>query len=268
VLGGLLGGISLRLPFFVAGALAVINWLYGLFVLPESLPAERRQPFVLAEASPVAALRGLAALKGVGALVFVVGLSGLAQYMTHTSWVLYTTFKFGWGPTQNGGSLFAMGLMAALVQGGLLGRLLKRWSAQRLAVIGLLSSSVGFVLWGVVSEGWMMVAVIFANVLGFCVQPALQSLIANAADASSQGRTAGAVASLNSLMAVLSPAIAAPLLALVAGLPQGDWRIGAPFYFCAALQAAAMLVAWRHFTRQRRERAAAATATALTGSAH
>ena len=76
------------------------------------------------------------------------------------------------------------------------------------------------------------------------------------------------MASLNSLMAVLSPAIAAPLLALVAGLPQGDWRIGAPFYFCAALQAAAMLVAWRHFTRQRRERAAAATATALTGSAH
>ena len=69
---------------------------------PESLPAERRQPFVLAEASPVAALRGLAALKGVGALVFVVGLSGLAQYMTHTSWVLYTTFKFGWGPQENG----------------------------------------------------------------------------------------------------------------------------------------------------------------------
>ena len=67
-------------------------------------------------------------------------------------------------------------------------------------------------------------------------------------------------------MAVLSQAIAAPLLALVAGLPQGDWRIGAPFYFCAALQAAAMLVAWRHFTRQRRERAAAGTA--LTGSAH
>ncbi len=265
VLGGLLGGISLQLPFFVAGGLAVVNWLYGFFVLPESLPAERRQPFVLAEANPVASLRGLAALKGVGALVFVVGLSGLAQYMTHTSWVLYTTFKFGWGPTQNGWSLFAMGLMAALVQGGLMGRLVKRFSAQRLAVVGLLSSSIGFVLWGLATQGWMMVAVIFANVLGFCVQPALQSLIANAADASSQGRTAGAVASLNSMMAVLSPAIAAPLLALVAGLPQGDWRIGAPFYFCALLQAAAMVVARRHFVRQRERAAAGAT---LAGSAH
>lgn len=198
-------------------------------------------------------------------MVFVVGLSGLAQYMTHTSWVLYTTFKFGWGPTQNGWSLFAMGLMAALVQGGLMGRLVKRFSAQRLAVVGLLSSSIGFVLWGLATQGWMMVAVIFANVLGFCVQPALQSLIANAADASSQGRTAGAVASLNSMMAVLSPAIAAPLLALVAGLPQGDWRIGAPFYFCALLQAAAMVVARRHFVRQRERAAAGAT---LAGSAH
>lgn len=266
VLGGLLGGISLQLPFFVAGALAVVNWLYGWFVLPESLPIERRQPFVLAEANPVAALRGLAALKGVGALVFVVGFSGLAQFMTHTSWVLYTTFKFGWGPTQNGWSLFAMGLMAALVQGGLMGRLLRRFSAQRLAVIGLLSSSIGFVLWGLATQGWMMVAVIFANVLGFCVQPAVQSLIANAADANAQGRTAGAVASLNSLMAVLSPAIAAPLLALVSHLPQGDWRIGAPFYFCALLQAAAMTIAWRHLRRQRH--ASAASGAALTDPAH
>ena len=77
VLGGLLGGISLQLPFFVAGALAVVNWLYGWFVLPESLPVERRQPFVLAEANPVASLRGLAALKGVGALVFVVAFGGM-----------------------------------------------------------------------------------------------------------------------------------------------------------------------------------------------
>jgi DHA1 family tetracycline resistance protein-like MFS transporter len=120
VFGGLLGGISLHLPFFVAGGLSIINWLYGYFVLPESLPLERRQPFVLREANPVASLRGLTKLKGVGSLVVVIGLSGLAQFMTHTTWVLYTTFKFGWGPTQNGWSLFAIGLMSMLVQGVLL----------------------------------------------------------------------------------------------------------------------------------------------------
>jgi len=258
VLGGLLGGISLHLPFFVAGTLAIVNWLYGYFVLPESLPLDRRRPFVLREANPITSLRGLAELKGVGPLVLVLGLGALAQFMTHTSWVLYTTFKFGWGPTQNGWSLFAIGLMSVLVQGVLLGRLLKRFSPQRLVVMGLISSSLCYVAWGAVSEGWMLLAVIFVNVLGFAAPAAMQSLISNAADPSTQGRTAGAVASLNSMMAVVAPAIGAPLLATVSHLPHGDWRIGAPMYFCAALQATGMLLALRHFKGERRRRRALA----------
>ena len=214
--------------------------------------------------NPVSALRGLAELKGVGALVVVIGLSGLAQFMTHTSWVLYTTFKFGWGPTQNGWSLFAIGLMSVLVQGVFLSRLLKRFSPQRLAIMGLISSSVCYALWGAASEGWMLYAVIFANVLGFAVSASIQSLIANAADPSTQGRTAGAVGSLNSMMAVFAPAIGAPLLATVSHLPHGDWRIGAPFYFCALLQAASTLIALRHFRGERSKRSALAAAeTAL-----
>jgi len=254
VIGGLLGGISLHLPFFFAAGLAIVNWLYGFFVLPESLPPERRRPFVLREANPISALRGLVELKGVGSLVIVIALSALAQFMTHTSWVLYTTFKFGWGPTQNGWSLFAIGLMSVLVQGVFLSRLLHRFSPQRLAIMGLVSSSICYVLWGLATEGWMLYAVIFINVLGFAVSAAMQSLIANAADPTTQGRTAGAVGSLNSMMAVLAPAIGAPLLATVSHLPHGDWRIGAPFYFCAALQAASTVLALRHFRRERRRR--------------
>jgi len=264
VIGGLLGGISLHLPFFVAGGLACVNWLYGYFVLPESLPPERRRPFVLREANPVNALRGLTELKGVGSLVLVVALSGLVQFMTHTTWVLYTTFKFGWGPTQNGWSLFAIGLISVLVQGVFLGRLLKRFSPQRLAIMGLISSSLCYVLWGAATEGWMLIAVIFFNVLGFASTAAMQSIIANAADPTTQGRTAGAVASLNSMMAVLAPAIGAPLLATVSHLPHGDWRIGAPFYFCALLQAASMLIALRHFKGERRKRDALAAAGSMT----
>ena len=254
VIGGLLGGISLHLPFFFAAGLAIVNWLYGFFVLPESLPPERRRPFVLREANPISALRGLVELRGVGSLVIVIALSALAQFMTHTSWVLYTTFKFGWGPTQNGWSLFAIGLMSVLVQGVFLSRLLHRFSPQRLAIMGLVSSSICYVLWGAATEGWMLYAVIFINVLGFAVSAAMQSLIANAADPTTQGRTAGAVGSLNSMMAVLAPAIGAPLLATVSHLPHGDWRIGAPFYFCAALQAASTVLALRHFRRERRRR--------------
>ena len=260
VIGGLLGGISLHLPFFFAAGLALCNWLYGFFVLPESLPPERRRPFVLREANPISSLRGLAALKGVGSLVVVIALSALAQFMTHTSWVLYTSFKFGWGPTQNGWSLFAIGLMSVLVQGVFLSRLLHRFSPQRLAIMGLISSSICYVLWGAATQGWMLYAVIFVNVLGFAVSAAMQSLIANAADPTTQGRTAGAVGSLNSMMAVVAPAIGAPLLATVSHLPHGDWRIGAPFYFCAALQATSTVLALRHFRRERRRRAALATA--------
>ena len=254
VIGGLLGGINLHLPFFVAGGLACINWLYGYFVLPESLPLERRQPFVLREANPVNSLRGLTEMKGVGSLVVVIALSGLAQFMTHTSWVLYTTFKFGWGPTQNGWSLFAIGLMSVLVQGVFLSKLLKRFSPQRLAIMGLISSSLCFVLWGLATEGWMLYPVIAMNVLGFAVSASIQSLISNAADPTTQGRTAGAVGSLNSMMAVVAPAIGAPLLATVSHLPHGDWRIGAPFYFCALLQAASAVIALRHFKRARLKR--------------
>jgi DHA1 family tetracycline resistance protein-like MFS transporter len=264
VMGGLLGAVNLHLPFYVAGTLALLNWMYGFFVLPESLPAERRRAIDWSRANPVSSLKALTRLKGVGLLVAVIGVSGLAQFILHTTWVLYTQFKFGWGPSENGWSLFAVGVMSALVQGLLMGRLLKHFSAQRLAVMGLVSSTLCFALWGAATEGWMMYAVIFANVLGFAATASIQSIVSNAADHRTQGQTMGAVASLNSAMAVLAPVIGAPLLGVVSHLPAGDWRIGAPYYFCAALQLAATLLALRHFRTQRELRLGAATTPSST----
>jgi DHA1 family tetracycline resistance protein-like MFS transporter len=251
VMGGLLGAIAIQLPFFVAGGLAMINWLYGYFVLPESLPVERRTTFHWKQANPLTSLRALAGLSGVGRLVAVVALSGLAQFVLMTSWVLYTTFKFGWGPKENGWSLAAVGVMSLIVQGFLLGRLLKHFSPRRLAVAGLLSSTLACVLWGAASQGWMMYAVIFLNILGFTITAAFQSIISSAAGPQIQGQTMGAVSSLNSLMAVVAPLFGAPLLAMVSHLPRGDWRIGAPFYFCALLQAASLTLAYFHFRSER-----------------
>ena len=253
VMGGLLGGIDLHLPFFVAGALALVNLLYGYFVLPESLPLSQRRPVTWASANPITSLRKLSQLKGVGSLVLVIALSNLAQFVLYTTWVLYTTFKFGWGPTENGWSLFAVGIAAALVQGFLLSRLLNRFSASRLATIGLVSSSLGYLLWGLASSGWMMYAVIACNLLGFTVTASIQSIVSNAADAKSQGETMGAVAALSSLMAVVAPVLGAPLMGAVSHLPTTDWRVGAPMFFCAALQLASMLIAARHFSRERRQ---------------
>jgi MFS transporter, DHA1 family, tetracycline resistance protein len=255
VMGGLLGAVDLRLPFFTAGSLAMLNLLYGYFVLPESLPADRRRAFDWRKANPVASLRELAQLKGAGLLVAVIACSGLAQFVLYTCWVLYTTFKFGWGPLENGWSLAAVGVVSAVVQGLLLGRILKRVSPRRLAVLGLTSSTLAYLLWGAATQSWMMFAIIFVNLLGATVSAAIQSIISSAADANRQGQTLGAVGGLNSLMTVIAPPVGATLLTLVSHLPRGDWRIGAPFYFCAALQAAALVLAVAHFRRERSARA-------------
>lgn len=249
VIGGVLGSIDLHLPFYVAGTLALLNTLYGVFVLPESLTAERRQPFDWRRANPVVGFKALSQLRGVGPLVWVLALSGLAQFTMHMSWVLYTTFKFGWGPKENGWSLFAVGVMAAVVQGGLLKPLLKRFSAQRLAVWGLISSTLCYAGWGLATEGWMMVVIIGCNVFGFTTVVALQSLMSNAAGDEEQGRTMGSIASLNGLVGVAAPIIGALLLGAISHRPPGDVWIGLPFFFCAALQALAALAAIRHFHR-------------------
>ena len=249
VMGGLLGAINLQLPFWAAGVLTMLNLVYGYYVLPESLPLDKRKPFRWSAANPLLALQALAQLKGVAPLVGVVAFSGLAQFIMYTCWVLYTTFKFGWGPLENGWSLAAVGVVTVAVQGFLLRHMLKRFVPQRLAIIGLVSSALAYALWGAASQGWMMFAVIAMNIFGVTVTAAVQSMISSAADASSQGQTLGAVSSLNSLTAVIAPALAAPLLAVVSHLPRGDWRIGAPFYFCALLQFGSLALAVLHMRR-------------------
>ena len=257
VMGGLLGAIDLRLPFFAAGGLALVNLLYGWLVLPESLPPEKRRPVDWKTAlNPVKSFAELGKLGGVGILVAVVACTALAQFILYTSWVLYTTFKFGWGPLENGWSLFTVGIVSAAVQGFLLGQLLKRFSPQKLAIWGLVSSTLAYVGYGAAGEGWMMFVVIVANLLGFTVAASIQSIISGAADPTTQGRTMGAVSGLQSLMAVVAPVLSAPLLGVVSHLPRGDWRIGTPFYFCAAVQAVALGLAWAHFRKARRERLA------------
>jgi DHA1 family tetracycline resistance protein-like MFS transporter len=256
VVGGLLGAINLRLPFLVAGSLALLNLAYGFFVLPESLPVERRHAFSWRSANTFSALRRLSELKGVGRLATVLALCALAQFVMYTSWVLYTTFKFGWGPLQNGYSMAAVGVTSALVQGVLLSRLLARFSAWRLAVIGLASSTLAYTLFGLATQGWMMFAVILANLLGSTVAPVFQSIISRSADEKSQGKTMGAVSGINSLMAVVAPLFGAPLMTAVSHLPRGDWRIGAAFYFCALLQACGLLLTFMHARAARRKSSA------------
>jgi DHA1 family tetracycline resistance protein-like MFS transporter len=248
-LGGTLGSIDIRLPFYAAAALALINATYGFFVLPESLPRDRRSPIDWRKANPFVSLAGLARLKAVGALVAVIGLVNLAQFILHGVWVLYTGFRFDWGPIENGLSLFVVGLTSALMQGVLLGRLLGSLGERRVVIAGLISGFFAFVSYGLSTAGWLMYAIIGANLLAFAVPPALNAIVSRAAGPRAQGLAMGALASLGSLTAVIAPMVGAPLLAAVSHLPSGDWRIGAPFFVSAALQALAFVLALRHFRR-------------------
>jgi DHA1 family tetracycline resistance protein-like MFS transporter len=245
----MLGAIDVRLPFYVAACLSMANFAYGWFVLPESLPRERRQAFDARRANPIASLAALARLRGVGLLVVVYGLINLAQFILHTSWVLYTSFRFGWGPRENGLSLFVVGLMSVLVQGVLLGWLVRRFGERTMALAGIGSWVLAFLAWGTATQSWMMYAVIFANLFAFAAAPSLQALVSKAAGPAEQGHTMGALSSLASLMVVIAPMIGAPVLAESSALPGGDWRIGAPFFVSAALQAAAFALAAWHFAR-------------------
>jgi DHA1 family tetracycline resistance protein-like MFS transporter len=251
-MGGLLGAINLQLPFYAAGTLALMNLVYGYFVLPESLPPDRRREFSWSSANPFKSMRALTNLQGVGRLVGVIACTGLAQGVLYNCWVLYGTFKFGWDTQDSGWSLAAVGVVSVFVQGWLLGKLLKRMPPQRLAVFGLTSSVLAYGLWGAATAGWMMYAVIFANLLGYTINASINSLVSGAADSRSQGQTLGAVSSLNSLTAVMGPVIGASMLTSVSHLPQGHWGIGAPMYLCAVLQAAALALAWAHFRGMRR----------------
>ena len=172
--------------------------------------------------------------------------------------MLYTTFKFGWGPLQNGWSLFAVGVISALVQGFLLGRLLKRFSPQRLAIWGLVSSTLAYIGYGAASEGWMMFVVIVANVLGFTVAASIQSIISGAADPTTQGETMGAVSG------AAEPdgggGAGAQRAAARRGLAPAARRLAdrhAVLLLRRGPGASALGLAWMHFRKARRSRLAA-----------
>lgn len=251
IVGGLLGAYDLRLPFFAAASLSVLNGLYGFFVLPESHPRSLRSGFSLAKANPFSALVALSKLRGVGGLIGVYALNVLAQFILQMTWVLYTGFRFGWGPRENGIALFVVGLVAAIVQAGLLRTLLKHFGEVRTTLFGMASGAIAYTLYGLAEQGWMMYAIIFANFASFAVAPALQGIISKAVDSTKQGMTMGSLNAISSIMIVLAPLLGTPLLAQAGQLAPPDWRVGATFFLCAVLQAIALALAYRHFGGRR-----------------
>ena len=249
MIGGLLGGINYHLPFYVGAVLCFSNAIFGYLFVPESLTADKRGTFTLAKANPFSSVSRLFSRRDIGGLIVVFGLSMFAQFLLQTTWVLYTHFKFGWGPQQNGIALFCVGLTAAVVQAALLSRLMKRFGEVRLSLMGLASGSIAFLAYALATDGWMFYAIIIGNMLAFAAGPAMQGIVSKATDPREQGALMGSLQSLSSLAIVLAPIVGTQLLAEVSHYPQGDWRVGAPFFLASALQLVALYLAWRFFNR-------------------
>lgn len=248
MLGGLLGSVNLHLPFYVAAALSAANLAYGYFAVPESLAADRRSPFAIARINPFAALGRLLKRTEIRGLIIVYALMTFAQMMLQSTWVLYTTFRFDWTPRENGIALFCVGVSAAVVQAGLLGILMHRFGEVRLSLLGLASGAITYMLYGLATHGWMMYVFILCNLLAFAAGPALQSIISKSSEASEQGELMGSLQSISSLGIIVMPLVGTALLGAASHLPPQDWRIGATFFVCAAMQALAIVVARRYFS--------------------
>ena len=249
MIGGLLGAIDLRLPFFVASGLALLNTCYGYFVLPESLAPENRRPLSLSALNPFAALLGLGTMKNISGLVVVVLFATLAQLILQSTWALYTAFRFGWGPRNTGLTLFLVGFVAVSVQGGLLTRLTAWLGETRLVLVGLCSGVIAFTLYGLATNGSVMYVVIVANFMAYSVSPTLQSIVSRSVPADRQGMTMGSLQAISSLMYVFAPLMGTSLLAQTSHLPSDDPRVGGTFFLCAVFQLIALIMALKYFKK-------------------
>lgn len=242
-LGGLLGSYGLRLPFFVAAGLNLLNWLYGFFVLPESHAKENRRPFDWTKANPFASLSQLGKYPVVLGLTATIALERLAHDSLPATWVLYTTYRFHWTEFDNGLSLALVGIVFAIVQGGLTGRIVY-WLGERNAIIcGLTLGSLTFLAYGLSTQGWMLyVAIIFGS-LGGIAGPAIQSLITKMVSATEQGAVQGIIASIQSIVAILGPLMATNLFGFFTSPATPIHLPGAAFLASSLLVSIAALLA-------------------------
>ena len=246
-LGGFLGHWHLRLPFWVAAGLSLINFGYGYFVLPESLPKERRATrFDWRHANPfgaVALLRRYPQVLGLAAVFFLIN---LAQFSLNSTYVLYTDFRFGWGPQAVGYTLGLVGLCGAMVQGGLVRRLMPKLGERRMILAGLMLCMAGYLWFGLAPSAALFLLAIPLFCLGGLAGPPAQSMMTHLVDPHEQGRLQGALSSLRGLAGILGPAMFANLFALFISDHAPVHQLpGAAFVLAALLLLAAALVAVR-----------------------
>ena len=239
-LGGVLGGFDPRLPFWVAGVLALVNAAYGLFVLPESLPREKRAAFAWKRANPVGSLKLLRSHRELFGLAAVLFLMNLAHVVLPSVAVLYMGYRYGWGELAVGLVLAGVGVCAMVVQGGLVGKVVPRIGERRALAIGLFFGALGFFMYGLAPTGLLFLAAIPVMSLWGFAAPSAQALMTRHVGASEQGQLQGANASLMSLAGIFGPGLFSQTFAATL-----DALPGAAFLLAGVLLLLAMAIGLR-----------------------
>jgi len=254
IIGPLIGGVvsfhyGIRAPFFVAGGLAMLNWLYGYFVLPESLAPENRRPFNWKRANPIGSLRSLRRYPVILSLVASLICIYIAGHANQSTWTYITMKKFDWDERSVGYSLAFVGLMTAIVQGGLTRILIPKMGQKNAVFAGLGLYSIGFVLFAFANQGWMMFAFMIPFSLGGIAGPSLQAIISGQVPSNEQGELQGALTSLVSLTSIIGPLLMTFLFSYFTAPESSIQFPGAPFLMGAFLSLLSMLLAMRSLTK-------------------
>ena len=246
LIGGVLGEVDHRLPFWLAAGLALLNFCYGLFVLPESLPTERRSAgFDWKHARPMGGVKLLREYPRIWALVAVVFIANFAHYVYPSTFVLFADAAYGWKEKQAGYVLALVGALGVVVNVVLVGRLVKALGERRALLLGLACGTLGFMVYGLAGSGWMFLIGLPISALWAVAGPATMALITRQVPGDVQGRIQGSLSSLVSLAGIVAPGVFAGAFGFFIG-PHAPVRLpGVAFLIASLLLAAAALVAWR-----------------------
>ncbi len=244
-LGGYLGGIDHRLPFWVAAGLSLLNAAYGYFVLPESLPPERRDGFRWVRANPIASLRLLRAHAELLGLALVLLLMNLAHFALPSTMVLYASYRYHWDEPTVGLFLGAVGVFAIIVQGGMVRPVVRRFGERRAALTGIGFGALGFLVYALAPNGTMLMVGVPVMALWGLSAPALQGLMSARLGPSEQGKLQGANTGLMGLAGLFGPLLFTKVFAAAIGPGSGMHLPGAPMLLATGLMIGAFVLALR-----------------------
>jgi MFS transporter, DHA1 family, tetracycline resistance protein len=235
LLGGLLGSFGPRVPFMVAAGFTLLNWIYGFFILPESLKSEHRRKFEWSRANPVGTLLSLKRYPVISGLVASLILIYIAAHAVQTNWPYYTKEKFDWSTKMIGYSLAVVGIVFAIVQGGLIRIIIPKLGQVRSVYVGLALSTLGFILFGLATQSWMMFAITVVYCFGSIAGPALQGIMSGTVPANEQGELQGGLTSLISVTSIIGPLLMTQTLAFFTDTKAPVYFPGAPMILGALL---------------------------------